>query len=293
MEVLRPDDAPAFLRLAGRLLGRDEARNQLPLGIAGTLAEHRDAFDVVRFWVVRDGGEPVAAALRTEPYDLVLGDPDTEAALGVLLDAVVADDPASPGVVGNVPHVRRAAETMAAATGRDPEPVLSQGVYGLTSVVEVPRASGSARAAGAGDGGFLAGWLRAFLEEAVPDPETELARIERTVRTRLEADDAGFWLWEDRGEPVSLSGYGGPTATGIRVGPVYTPPEHRGRGYATTLVADQSRWLLQSGHRACFLFTDLTNPTSNRIYPRIGYERVCDSAVYRFRGGRTTARSAS
>lgn len=283
MEVIRPADASAFLELAGPLLGTDEARNQLPLGIAGTLVEHPDAYDVVRFWVVREDGVPVAAALRTEPFNLVLGDPVSETAMDALLGAVANDDPGNPGVVGNEPHVRRAAGTLAAAVDREPEGVLFQGVYELTSVADVPRAAGSSRVADVNDGGLLVTWLRAFLEEAVPEPETDLARVERTVKTRLDADDAGFWLWQDHDEPVSLSGYGGPTTTGIRIGPVYTPPEHRGRGYATTLVADQSRWLLERGHRACFLFTDLTNPTSNRIYTRIGYERVCESTVFRFR----------
>jgi hypothetical protein len=82
---------------------------------------------------------------------------------------------------------------------------------------------------------------------------------------------------------VSLSGYSGPTPTGIRIGPVYTPPPHRRRGYATSLVAEQSRWLLERGHRSCFLFTDLSNSTSNSIYAAIGYRRVCESMEYRFR----------
>ena len=82
---------------------------------------------------------------------------------------------------------------------------------------------------------------------------------------------------------MSLAGFAGPTPTGIRVGPVYTPPEHRRRGYAKTLVAALSRWLLEQGHRGCFLFTDLANPTSNRIYTDIGYERVCDALEFRFR----------
>ena len=82
---------------------------------------------------------------------------------------------------------------------------------------------------------------------------------------------------------MSLSGFSGPTPTGIRIGPVYTPPEHRRHGYATTLVADLSAWLLEQGHRACFLYTDLANPTSNRIYVEIGYERVCDAMEFSFR----------
>jgi hypothetical protein len=93
MEVLRPGDAVEFLRLAGALLERDEARNQLPLGIAGNLMARPDAFEVVRFWVVRDGDEPVAAAVRTDSFNLVLGDPSSVTALGPLLDAVAADDP--------------------------------------------------------------------------------------------------------------------------------------------------------------------------------------------------------
>ncbi len=107
--------------------------------------------------------------------------------------------------------------------------------------------------------------------------------MERTLESRFGIESAGFWLWEDGGQPVSLAGFSGPTPTGIRIGPVYTPPELRRRGYATTLVADLSAWLLERGHRACFLYTDLANPTSNRIYVEIGYERVCDAMEFVFR----------
>jgi len=283
MEVLRPDDAPSFLRLAGPLLERDEARNQLPLGIAGTLIQRPDAYEVVRYWVVRDGEEPVAAAVRTEPFNLVLGDPASDAALGSLLAAVVTDDPEVPGIVGNVPFVEPAAERMAAASGRTAERILSQGVYGLTAVRDVARAHGGARAATAEDRAQILAWVRAFAVEAIPDPDEAFQRMERNLESRFGGQGGGFWLWEDRGEPVSLSGFSGPTPTGIRIGPVYTPPEHRKHGYATTLVADLSGWLLEQGHRGCFLYTDLANPTANRIYVEIGYERVCDAMEFVFR----------
>ena len=67
-----------------------------------------------------------------------------------------------------------------------------------------------------------------------------------------------------------------PTPTGTRVGPVYTPPERRGHGYATSLVAELTAERLAAGHAFCFLFTDLSNPTSNAIYARIGYEPIAD-----------------
>jgi predicted GNAT family acetyltransferase len=90
------------------------------------------------------------------------------------------------------------------------------------------------------------------------------------------------YLWEVDGHTVSMVGAGSPTPHGIRIGPVYTPPEARRRGYASALTAAASQHQLDSGCRFCFLFTDLANPTSNRIYQAIGYEPVADVDQYAF-----------
>ena len=79
-----------------------------------------------------------------------------------------------------------------------------------------------------------------------------------------------------------MSGYSPPVANSIRIGPVYTPPDLRGKGYATALVANQSRRFLEDGRSHCLLYTDLANPTSNAIYRRIGYQQVGESVVYVF-----------
>jgi predicted GNAT family acetyltransferase len=224
----------------------------------------------------------VAAALLTPPYGALLADPLSDAALSAVLAALADDDPAVPGLVGMVPHIETAVRTLAAATGRRPERMLSQGVYALHEVREIERAPGSSRPAADGDRQLLRRWFTDFAEESLPDPGREIDRIDRTLDVRLHSGDGGYWLWEVDGEPVSLSGFGGPTPSGIRIGPVYTPPMHRRHGYATTLVAEQSAWLLERGYRFCFLYTDLENPTSNRIYEEIGYERIGASADYRF-----------
>ena len=108
-----------------------------------------------------------------------------------------------------------------------------------------------------------------------------MTTAEEVVDARLDGSSGGLVLWWHDGVPVSMAGFGGPTPNGNRVGPVYTPPELRGRGYATACVAELTARLLNE-KRFVFLYTDLANPTSNSIYQKIGYRPVCDVDQYRF-----------
>ena len=85
-----------------------------------------------------------------------------------------------------------------------------------------------------------------------------------------------MWCDSAPGRMVSMAIWTGLTPHGVRIGMVYTPPQFRGRGYASNCVAALTRRLLDSGRSFCFLFTDLANPTSNKIYQAIGYRHVCD-----------------
>ena len=96
---------------------------------------------------------------------------------------------------------------------------------------------------------------------------------EKTVADRVA--EGRLFLWCDP-DPVSMAGWAGRTPNGVRINFVYTPPVNRGRGYATAAVSALTQRLLHAGRRFCFLFTDLANPTSNRIYRSIGYEHLCD-----------------
>ena len=137
---------------------------------------------------------------------------------------------------------------------------------------------GRARDYEPGDRELVLRWLSAFIEEALPEGlHEEPADI---LDRRLELPDDGVVLWDD-GEPVSLAGFGAPTPNGVRVGPVYTPPDKRGRGYASALVADLTASLLAGGRAFCCLFTDLANPTSNSIYQHVGYRPVTDVDQWR------------
>lgn len=283
MRVRTVEDPAAFLVAAEPLLLADEARHNLILGLGRTLADRPDLHVAFDLRLIESDDEVVGAALRTPPHNLVLAAPRHPDALGALSAALVDEGVDLPGVIGSHPEVRAFADLHAAAFGRETESAMEQGIYALETVADVPRPPGRSRRAAPGDHDDLFPWMRAFSREAgVGEPRNE-ERAHRRFSERLaNADDLGLWIWEDD-EIVSMAGYGGPTPGGLRVGPVYTPPRRRGRGYATALVADLSAHLLASGRRFLFLYTDMENPTSNAIYRRIGYRLVCRSAMISFR----------
>ena len=279
METIVHDDVDRFLAEAGPLLFADEARHNLALGIASVLRDALELYPERRFWSVWDGGAVVAAALRTPPQNLVLARPRDRAALAALVDGI-DDDP--PGLVAALPEADDFAELWRTTRSRTVERARRQGIYALERVQPVPTPTGAARVAGSGDRELLADWWLAFSHEALPHMPANVDLARRAVAHRLTSLDAGVLVWEDGGETVSIAGWGGPTPNGMRIGPVYTPPQLRGAGYATALVAALSQRLLDEGRRFCFLYTDLANPTANAIYVRIGYEWVCESAELHF-----------
>jgi uncharacterized protein len=272
VNVRRVEDPAAFLEAASPLLLADEARHNLILGIAGTLRDHPAHYPEYGLWLAEDGGETVGAALRTPPHNLVVARPRDDSVLETLAEAI-DDDP--PGLVAAQPEAEAFAEAWAATTGATLRTNRAQGVFSLDRVEPPVTVSGRMRDARTDDRPLLLDWFRAFMEEAIGE-SPDAASTAHVVDHRLEADSAGVVFWED-GPMVSLAAFGNPTPNGIRIGPVYTPPEYRRRGYASALVAELSERLLEK-RRFCFLFTDLANPTANRIYEQIGYRRVCEAA---------------
>jgi len=219
--------------------------------------------------------------LRTPPYNPVLSEVVDVAAVDVLVDAL-RDEP-YPGVIGPKEVAARFAAQWHRRTGATVRLVMEERIFALDRVTPPPRpAAGGWRTARPDDRELVARWAVAFVAEAgVPDQpplDDPLATADRWIA----GISRQLYLWEDGGRPVSIVGAGGETPNGIRIGPVYTPPDQRGHGYATSLTAAASQDQLDRGRRFCFLFTDLANPTSNRIYQQIGYRPVTDVDMYRF-----------
>ncbi|MGI8521976.1 MAG: GNAT family N-acetyltransferase [Nocardioides sp.] len=291
---LRFFDDPAELRdVAGDYLAAHPVVSTVVAGIADRVAANREAGvpwpEGVPCWFAAlvDGGEVVSAAMRTATFGefpvFLLPMPDDAAVLlaRTLLDR---DEPVL-GANGALPAVQVFCEEMATGTGKRAVVGQHTRLFELGTLVDPAPVPGRLRTARIEELGLVTRWYDAFMRDAdeqagrqpgaspheTPGPDDLVHRIE-TGRIRV---------WEaPGGEVVSLTAASAPSYGVSRVGPVYTPREHRGRGYASNAVAGVSRQLLDGGARAC-LFTDRANLTSNEIYEALGYERVVDMANLR------------
>lgn len=163
---------------------------------------------------------------------------------------------------------------------------IEERIYQLSAVIPVQGVAGRLRPAEWRDKATLANWILAFEAEAFAGrPPVINATTITMMLDRLFAapKPSNYYLWDVDGLAVSMGRATAPTPNGIRIGPVYTPPEFRNKGYASACTAALSQQLLESGYRYCYLFTDLANPTSNHIYQTIGYQPVADVHNITFR----------
>jgi ribosomal protein S18 acetylase RimI-like enzyme len=283
MHLVAHGDVDDFLAAAEPVLTADEARHNLIFGLCSTIAEVPEAFAEKNFWTVSHD-RVVGAAMMTPPFNVIVAQPLHADALAFAARALHEQGPVLPGVTGAIPEVETFASEWLQITGSSKRVRMRQGIYAARTVVTPEGVPGSPREATPDDRELALEWLQGFEDEAMHD---DVARPDHGewFERRLGRTTAGLTLWEDGSAPVSMCGYGGSTPHGIRIGPVYTPPERRRRGYASALTAHVTKRLLDAGRDYCFLYTDLANPTSNKIYMDVGYEFVCESAEYAFDNG--------
>jgi predicted GNAT family acetyltransferase len=272
-------DAGEFLERVQPFLLRREAEHCLILGLLDGLrsGEQWGAAPPLMA-LVEDRAEVAAVALMTPPHNLILSWTADDSAIEAIAEELHAKGLAIPGVNSSAEIARKFALVWSQLSGRSFRIQRAQRIYQLSRVINQARAAGRLRGPDEADDGLVGRWRAAFSidVEGMDREEAEKNAALPMPKSR------SLVLWDVGGAAVSMAGFSGRTPNGIRVGPVYTPPENRGKGFAGACVAALSQKLLDEGRKFCFLYTDLANPTSNHLYQKIGYEPVTDATVYSF-----------
>lgn len=280
MTLATYQNAADFLLKTQAVLEKNEAANNLMLGICLRLRNFPEKIKTARYLAtVTDEHGLVVAAVMTPPHKLVVyGEkPEHGEALELFARDLLTNRWVLPGVLGPSRVAEAFAVTWAKVSGTSFRQGMRQRIYELRKVIPPRSSRGALRLATEDDVELVAPWIFAFTEETLTGGD--MAEARETAMSKISERD--LYIWED-GQPVAMAGKARPTTNGIAVNLVYTPPAMRRRGYASSCVAALSQLLLDAGWKFCWLFTDLSNPTSNHIYQQIGYTPDCDFNEYVF-----------
>ena len=272
-------DVNEFALLAKPILVQKEDVNSLFLGVLEGIksGQYENPFMAT----IEENDSVIAVFQMTPPHPLniIIDESRLEECLDVLINNLLALKIEIPSIISLKPWAYRFASKWEKETGMTTKLVMDQGLYRLDRVDEtLEKSPGNWLFAEEKHRQLIEEWYYLFAVEAgVPIPSS--TAIQESVAKMV--DNQEVFLWEDKGEIVSMMKKSRPTKQGITVSLVYTPKDKRRKGYARTLVAAISSELLKD-FSFCVLYTDMMNPTSNKIYKEIGYVKIVDSVQLGF-----------
>ena len=282
IEIRSHSHASELISLSGNYLEQHESENNLPIGLVYKLSEspHYYGSKSPLLLSILEQEKVVGVAIMTPPKRIILSRIDTEilAAITHLVEHLRGTHTRTPGVVG--PSVEAQAFSdcwVGGMFGVSARVAMRMRVFEARKVVDMSVSPGKLRLACMDDHLLMAKWITNFSEETREPVDLESAKnhAERSIKGQE------LYIW-DNGEPVCIAKKARPTRNGTTVNTVYTPPEYRNKGYATSCVWSLTQKILTDHYSFCSLYTDLSNPTSNSIYTKIGYVPVGDALVFDF-----------
>ena len=279
-KAIHQDESVAkFLNQAGPLLYQSEAINSLMIGLCESMLTTPPSAHPVLLRLVQ-GEKTVSAAIQTPPMNLVLSECD-QIGLERFAQILIKQNASFPGVVGPGDVAKRFAEIWSRLKGLKSSLAMGQKIYELTEVKFPKTIHGEFCAVKENDADIIEKWAIEFAKESLPTTDVRPLEFWKQYALRaVKNQTAYFWLVD--GMPAAISHTSRPTKNGISINAVYTPPRNRKNGYASSVVAHLTQKMLDSGKRFCVLYTDLANPTSNKIYQKLGYREIAESSLYSF-----------
>ncbi|WP_400247729.1 GNAT family N-acetyltransferase [Niallia sp. JL1B1071] len=270
-------DVNDFKRVMLPLLEKEEAVNGLPLGILMNINEMIKP--IVMAGVYKDE-QPILMLFQTHPKQIIVSvfKGMTPLEMPLVSKLIHESIEVIPGFIGEKAIVQEMAQRIAALRQLNVVLGMDQRIYQLKEVKKKPSNVGNFRWITSRDQARIQQWVYDFAASVNQPLEMEQAgkRAEEIIQSGKLAG------WEVDNQLVSMANASRPTKNNITVNFVYTPDAFRKNGYATNCVAELSDRLLKSGFSSTSLYTDTTNPTSNKIYMDIGYEPMKDSILLFF-----------
>lgn len=283
MEAKCFEDINEFYDLSYSFLLEQEVENGLQISILNSLKKNINRYGQEKpsLYAIYKNSEVRLISLRTPPYNQILSYTNELNSIDFLVETLHKQGVELPGTLGFKEGVKRFIMLWSEKRGVKAQITRNERIYKIEHVEKETLGKNKFIEAVDSHENIVLQWGREFMLEALPERNSEM--VEHSLgRLKNDIHEGRIFLLLDNNKPVSMARKAGKTPNGIAVNNVYTPPSLRRKGYATECVARLSKNLLKEGNKFCFLFTDLSNPTSNSIYQKIGYRPVIDVDEYQF-----------
>jgi predicted GNAT family acetyltransferase len=280
MELKRYYDADDFLNDNQQFLFANEAANNLIIGIANGLRSRIVKNDAL-ICSVKEHNNILLSSVMIPPRDLIVAISEmNEQAISLLINDLIANKTEVPGILAENAFADVFRNQWHEETGDETKLFRKERAYKLMKCREIKISSGQMRLAVRDDMNQIAEWIKELHNEIRETISDEGAK----KISEMKIANKEIFVWIERGI-VSMCASDRESQHGKAINLVYTPPQNRGKGYATSCVYNLCKRILNEGKSFCCLFADLDNRTSNAIYSRIGFNPILDFLHYRFEKG--------
>ncbi|MEE9376553.1 MAG: GNAT family N-acetyltransferase [Candidatus Lokiarchaeia archaeon] len=279
------EDIYEFYDLSFPFLLKREVENGLLLSILNYLKKniHRYGKEMPLLLALLEDDEIKLITLMTPPHNLIISYTDDMTSIEILIEELLKQKKELPGVLSFKEAANKFAKLWCEKKSLKFQVLRNERIYKLEDVSKDTLGTYKFTAATKIYQSLVLKWANEMLTEALVEISEEvLERSRNNIKKELEEGNSRIYLLFDNNEPVSMARKSGKTLNGAGINLVYTPPPLRRKGYATECVAKLSKFILEEGNDYCFLFTDLSNPISNSIYQKIGYQAVIDVDEIKF-----------
>lgn len=264
-----------FLQKTESFLYNREAEYSLMIGLCEQqLKLNKNDY---QYLTVLQNEKLIGVAIITDKNLIITSTPEPIAKK--LVEFIIESKLTFPGIVGPSISAEAFARIYSKLTNKKYKQAMGQKIYENIKVKAPLSIMGQAQLAEDTHIDLVAHWLLEFAQESLPHEPTTIEKTMMLMSTKIKNKEVYIWFDENK-NPVSMCCVARPTQNGIAINAVYTPKNKRKQGYASAVVAHATQIMLDQGKKFCVLYTDILNPTSNKIYQDIGYVEVASSKQY-------------
>ena len=268
------DDIQKIPEEVKQYLDQHPAINFETIGILEQLSENPKAFDGILECIVASKARQIQViTCRIRPYNLLISHSLNSKSISSIVEYFQKSDVSLPGIYGPAEEVKQFTKIWKDLSGEDFKSSDEFLQYSLKTMKMSAQFIGDISIATKKQEKLLKGWTEESVREIIPSSTDEFVKSCTKSFLKLLENDKVFIL-EEEGLLVSMATISGQTKTMQAINDVYTPPEYRGKGYATELCIFLCDYILDYCKNTPILWVKTTNYAAIHIYEKIGFEQV-------------------